>query len=199
MDSTQHFIDKYLVVFFFNTTLGKICFISQVYFSELHPFFPSWIDKILAENCSKTWARKKMWPLCLAAIFIGYRETEHPRSELSLQHTALAPVLPAPQDHSDTLILLFSFRHQFPGEDLKAGTSMRGPVKSPHIQQRNLTHRNTVSQHSLFVVWYSVFCKAHLWVQRKVRNWRHTRGPVALQLDRPLLLTPADQDLWICK
>lgn len=135
-----------------------------------------------------------MWPLCLVAFFISYGETEHPRSELSLQYTALVPVSPVPQDHSNTIILLFSFRHQFPGEGPKAGMSMTDPVKSPHIQQRNLIHGNAVSEHSLAVVWYSVSCKAHLWVQSKVCSLRHKEGSVALQLDRPLLI-PADPRL----
>lgn len=64
---------------------------------------------VLSENCSENLARKKIWPFCLLAFFICYRQQEHPSSDLTLQYTAPAPVFLTQQDHSNAFILLFSF------------------------------------------------------------------------------------------
>lgn len=88
----------------------KCTSISQVYHKELHPFFPSWNDKILHENFLKMWARRKMWPLSRGILHLLQRD-KAPQiwAFTAIQHSGSCITRTA--DHSNTLIL-FCFKHQ---------------------------------------------------------------------------------------
>lgn len=172
------------VPFFGTQPWPKCASISQVCYRDLHLFFPSQNDKILQENCFKTWARRKMWTLCPVALFLCYGETEHPRSELSLQFNTLAPVLPVLQITVILSSCCFVSDTNFQKIWKQEGLSQI--LSEVHIFNRGILFTETV-YHSR--VLNSISCKAHLWVHRRACNLRHTDGSGALQ-------TSASNSCW---
>lgn len=122
------------------------------------------------------WTRRKMWPLCLVAFFICYRETEHGRSELSLQFNTLAPVWAALQITVILSSCCFAANTNF--QKIWRQEGLWEILSEVHIFNRGILFSER-AYHTR--VLYSISCKAHLCEHGKACNLRCTHGSGALQ------------------